>query len=53
MISDTDLAGKHRLCPEFTQIEWYNSDISKEKIDFMLELNELQERFGKNWRKKK
>jgi len=41
----------HRLCPEFVQMEWYNDDISTEKIDFMLELNELQERYGKNWRK--
>lgn len=44
---------EYRLCPEFVQMEWYNSDISREKIDFMLELNELQEQFGKNWRKKK
>ena len=43
---------KYRLCPEFVQMEWYNNDISTEKIDFMLELNELQERFGKNWKKK-
>lgn len=42
----------YRLCPEFVQMEWYNHDISKEKIDFMLQLNELQERFGKNWKKK-
>ena len=43
--------GEHRLCLEFVQMEWYNGDISTEKIDFMLELNELQERFGKNWKK--
>ena len=41
----------HRLCPEFVQMEWYNNDISRDKIDFMLELNELQERYGKNWKK--
>lgn len=44
---------EYRLCPEFVQMQWNNSDISREKIDFMLELNELQEQFGKNWRKKK
>ena len=42
----------YRLCPQFMQMEWYNSDISREKIDFLLELNELQERFGKNWKKR-
>jgi len=45
--------GEHRLCPEFVQMEWYNGDISTEKIDFMFELNELQEKFGKNWKKMK
>ena len=43
----------YTLCPEFVQMEWYNSDISREKIDFMLELNELQVRFGKSPQKKK
>jgi len=43
---------EHRLCPQFVQMAWYNNDISREKIDFMLALNELQERYGKNWRKK-
>jgi hypothetical protein len=42
----------HSLCPEFVHMRWYNDDISKEKIDFLLEFNELQEKFGKNWKKK-
>ena len=41
----------YRLCPEFVQMEWYNSDISKEKMEFMFQLNELQEKFGKKNRK--
>lgn len=41
----------YRLCPEFVQMTWYNSDISREKIDFMLELNELQVRYGRSWHK--
>jgi hypothetical protein len=52
-ITVQDGGKEYRLCPEFVQMEWYNSDISTEKIDFMLELNELQEQFGKNWKKKK
>jgi len=42
----------YNLCPEFVQMEWYNSDISREKIDFMIELNELQKQFGKKRKKK-
>lgn len=37
----------HRLCPEFVQMEWYNRDISLEKIDFLLALGELQAQYGK------
>ena len=37
----------HRVCPGFVQMEWYNQDISMEKTQFLLELNELQEKFGK------
>ena len=44
---------EYRLCPQFFQIEWYNKDISKEKIDYLLEFNELQEKYGKSWKKKK
>lgn len=46
-------SNEYHLCPEFVQMEWYNKDISKEKIDFIFELNELQEKFGKNWSRKK
>lgn len=42
---------EYNICPEFVQMEWYNSDISREKIDFLLEFNELQERFGKKQKK--
>ena len=40
-----------RLCPQFMQMEWYNGDISTDKIDCLLDFNELQERYGKNWKK--
>ena len=42
-----------RLCPEFVQMEWFNSDISKEKIDFLLALSEMQECYGKSRKKAK
>jgi len=44
---------EHRLCPQFAQMEWYNSNISRDKIGFMLEFNELQEKYGKSWKKTK
>ena len=43
---------EYRVCPEFVQMEWYNRDISMEKIEFLLALNELQEKFGKKPQRK-
>ena len=42
---------EHRVCPEFVQMEWYNGDISMDKIEFLLALNELQEKYGKKQQK--
>jgi len=39
-------ADECRVCPKFVQMEWYNRDISMEKIEFLLELNERQEKYG-------
>ena len=36
-----------RLCPEFVQMEWYNADMTIERAELLLELNELQAKYGK------